>query len=173
MSKPFILDADVFIQAKNLFYRFQFAPEFWDWIAKAHRAGLVYSIKKVRSQLVATKRADPVRTWAESMPGNFYLDDVKDALVMAKYGDVIAAIQAQPQYTLEARKEFARDQNADAFLVAASARHGAVLITQEVSAPDSQSNVKIPDAAKLIGVKTKSLFDLLSQHAGPNFSFKP
>jgi hypothetical protein len=29
---PYLLDSDVFIQAKNLHYSFDFCPAFWDWI---------------------------------------------------------------------------------------------------------------------------------------------
>ena len=28
----YLLDSDVFIQAKNLHYGFDFCPAFWDWI---------------------------------------------------------------------------------------------------------------------------------------------
>jgi len=172
MAKPYLLDADVFIQAKNLYYRFEFATGFWEWIDAAHRAGIVFSIRKVRSQLVASKKGDPVRAWAEAMPETFFLDDVKDAKTMKRYGEVIVAVQSKKQYSLEAKKEFAQNDNADAFLIAAAARHGSVLVTHEVAAPDSRSNVKIPDAADLLNVSTLSLFDLLSKHAGANFKFK-
>jgi hypothetical protein len=29
----YLLDSNVFIQAKNLHYGFDFCPAFWDWIA--------------------------------------------------------------------------------------------------------------------------------------------
>ena len=29
---PYLLDANVFIQAKNLHYGFDFCPAFWDWL---------------------------------------------------------------------------------------------------------------------------------------------
>lgn len=35
----YLLDANVFIQAKNLHYGFDFCPAFWDWIDEAHAAG--------------------------------------------------------------------------------------------------------------------------------------
>lgn len=46
-NSRYLIDADVFIQAKNLHYRFEFCQAFWDWISAAHKAGLVYSIEKV------------------------------------------------------------------------------------------------------------------------------
>jgi hypothetical protein len=35
----YLLDADVFIRAKNLHYGFDFCPAFWDWIVVNHAAG--------------------------------------------------------------------------------------------------------------------------------------
>ncbi len=29
---PYLLDTNVFIQAKNLHYGFDFCPAFWDWL---------------------------------------------------------------------------------------------------------------------------------------------
>lgn len=31
----YLLDANVFIQAKNLQYGFDFCPAFWDWLERA------------------------------------------------------------------------------------------------------------------------------------------
>ncbi len=42
-----LLDANVFIQAKNLHYGFDFCPAFWDWLAEQNRAGKIMSIEKV------------------------------------------------------------------------------------------------------------------------------
>jgi hypothetical protein len=46
----YLLDADVFIQAKNLHYGFSFCPAFWDWITRENGAGKVFSIEKVRDE---------------------------------------------------------------------------------------------------------------------------
>ena len=35
----YLLDANVFIQAKNLHYGFDFCPAFWDWLVEQNRAG--------------------------------------------------------------------------------------------------------------------------------------
>ena len=33
----YLLDANVFIQAKNLHYGFDFCPAFWDWLVDRNR----------------------------------------------------------------------------------------------------------------------------------------
>ena len=37
----YLLDANVFIQAKNLHYGFDFCPAFWDWLIAENAAGKV------------------------------------------------------------------------------------------------------------------------------------
>ncbi len=36
---PYLLDSNIFIQAKNLHYGFDFCPAFWDWLTRAIEAG--------------------------------------------------------------------------------------------------------------------------------------
>ena len=49
----YLLDTNVFIEAKNRHYGFDFCPAFWDWIDHAHQAGTVFSIDKVAGELGA------------------------------------------------------------------------------------------------------------------------
>ena len=49
----YLLDADVFIRAKNLHYGFDFCPAFWDWLIQQSQGGQVYSIEKVGDELLA------------------------------------------------------------------------------------------------------------------------
>ena len=36
----YLLDSDVFIQAKNLHYGLDFCPAFWDWLIESNASGL-------------------------------------------------------------------------------------------------------------------------------------
>ena len=60
----YLLDADVFIQAKNLHYGLDFCPAFWDWLIAGNAAGLVFSIEKVGDEVEAM--ADELSAWAAS-----------------------------------------------------------------------------------------------------------
>lgn len=42
---PYLLDANVFIEAKNAYYGFDFCPGFWEWLVPKNREGLVFSIE--------------------------------------------------------------------------------------------------------------------------------
>ena len=41
----YLLDANVFMSAKNLHYGLDFCPAFWDWLIRENRAGKVFSIE--------------------------------------------------------------------------------------------------------------------------------
>ena len=41
----YLLDANVFIAAKNLHYGLDFCPAFWEWLVASHSAGFVYSVE--------------------------------------------------------------------------------------------------------------------------------
>lgn len=47
----YLLDADVFMSAKNLHYGFDFCPAFWDWLILKNQQGAVFSIEKVSDEL--------------------------------------------------------------------------------------------------------------------------
>ena len=67
----YLLDANVFIQAKNLHYGFDFCPAFWDWLVEQNRAGKVASIEKVADELHAG--ADELATWVAARGDGFFL----------------------------------------------------------------------------------------------------
>ena len=49
----YLLDANVFIQAKNLHYGLDFCPAFWQWLIDGHADGRVFSIDKVADEIAA------------------------------------------------------------------------------------------------------------------------
>jgi hypothetical protein len=52
----YLLDADVFIRAKNLHYGLDFCPAFWEWLIAQNKAGRVFSIEGLRgSEWVKTR----------------------------------------------------------------------------------------------------------------------
>ena len=173
MAKAYLIDANVFVQAKNLHYRFEFCGGFWNWLEAAHDAGLVHSVAKVRAELVAGKKGDPARTWAEKQPGSFFVEDAGDPKVMTHYATLMAWATNGNQYTAAAIGQFANDKNADAFIVAAARERGDVVVSHEKSIPTAKSRIPLPNAADAIGVKTMTIFDLLSKHAVLTFAFKP
>lgn len=173
MARPkYLIDANVFIQAKNLYYRFDFCEAFWAWLHKAHEAGLVFSIRKVRKELVSGEKTDPVRVWAESLPEDFFLDDDADKNVMQTYAQVMQWANASKHYSPQAKAEFAKLKVADPFLIAVAKRHGYEIVSQEKSNPAAKKKIYLPDAADAFDVKTIFVYDMLSKYAESTFKLK-
>jgi hypothetical protein len=174
MVKPYILDADVLIHAKNNHYQFSFCDGFWSWLLKCHDGDLVFSIKTVKAQISNGKSDDALLKWgAANLPQSFYLDDKNDLDVLKNYNEIVRLVGLEPRFTPQAISKFMEIKNADAWLVAVAKTYGGTVVTGEVSKPESKANVKLPDAAKLLDVPTMSIFRLLSKHAKGTFEFKP
>lgn len=58
----YLLDADVFIRAKNLHYGLDFCPAFWEWLIQSNADGTVFSIEKVGDEVQAL--TDELSEWA-------------------------------------------------------------------------------------------------------------
>ncbi|HIE5947110.1 TPA: DUF4411 family protein [Burkholderia cepacia] len=173
MAERYIIDSNVFIQGKNFHYQFAFCKGFWDWINAGYGSGIIFSINKVRAELLAAKKEDEARQWAEAMPADFFLEDVGDSTVMQEYSNIMTWASTDTHYQKAALQRFAEAHRADAFLLAYARAHGHILVTQELSQPDKRREVPIPDAATKIGnIKTMTIYELLSKHARPTFVFK-
>jgi hypothetical protein len=70
-SKRYMLDANVFIEAKNKYYGFSLCPGFWKALIAAHNDNRVFSIDQVLDELV--DEGDELSTWAkDSVPNTFF-----------------------------------------------------------------------------------------------------
>jgi hypothetical protein len=92
---PYLLDANVFIQAKNLHYGFDFCLAFWDWLLENNARGLVSSIEKVLDELIAVN--DDLATWTQARGTAFFLPP--DAAVLPDFGKVTAWLYTQPCFS--------------------------------------------------------------------------
>ncbi len=67
----YLLDANVFIQAKRLHYGLDFCPAFWRWLVAENAAGRVVSIDKVSDEIEAG--GDELWDWAKALGKQFFL----------------------------------------------------------------------------------------------------
>ncbi|ALG67302.1 DUF4411 family protein [Beggiatoa leptomitoformis] len=172
-TSKFLLDANVFIQAKNLHYCFDFCQVFWDWIIQAHQAGIVFSIDKVKQELENGKEDDPVRQWIDDERlSKFFLADLNDTQVVNVYREIVNWISRDTHYTELAKAEFLRADIADASLIAVAMTHNYTIVTHERSDPNAKRRVLIPDAAKEFRVECVLIYDLLSKYAAHSFQLK-
>lgn len=52
----YLVDSDVFITAKNLYYAFGLCPGFWKSVLHHHRGGRIFSVDRVRGELLVVPR---------------------------------------------------------------------------------------------------------------------
>lgn len=67
----YLLDSNIFIQAKNEYYGFDLCPGFWEWLEQQNAAGKVFSIDRVQEELVSY--ADALSQWAKKQGHVFFL----------------------------------------------------------------------------------------------------
>jgi hypothetical protein len=149
----YLLDSNVFIQAKNLHYGFDFCPAFWDWIVEENAKDVVFSIEKVHDELVAGD--DALSEWARARGGRFFLAPGESTVASLS---AVATWAGSGSYEPAAVSLFL--QIADYYLVAHAHANQFVLVTHEVPASSSK-RIKIPNACLAFDVKVMSPYDML------------
>ena len=151
----YLLDANVFIAAKNLHYGMDFCPAFWSWLIAQNEGGRVFSIEKVGDEIRAI--ADELSDWADERRDGFFLRP--DASVFPAMHRVSEWAQGQG-YDPAAVSTFL--QVADYYLVAQAVAGNHTVVTHEVPSA-SKKKIKIPDACIGLGVKCVSPYEMLRQ----------
>lgn len=159
VDRTYLMDSDVFITAKNLYYSFDICPGFWDSVIHHHREGRVFSVDRVRSELLAGHRKEDLVRWVrEEVPAGFFLTVDMDSVVSA-YTDIMMWVQRHPRYFDHAKAKFAT--GADGWLVAYARVHGSIVVTNEQRAPESRKEIKLPDVCEQFGVQPDNTFAML------------
>lgn len=151
----YLLDSNVFIEAKNRHYPFDVVPAFWDWLVRAHGAGLVFVPEKAYDEVVAV--ADELAEWFKARPKSWRV-----AATAADQPELTALsvwATSQNRFTAGAVSEFLSE--ADYYLVAQAVTLSCTVVTHETPSPDSKRIVKIPDACTALGVPYMNPFKML------------
>ena len=140
-----LLDSDVLIAAFRVHYAPAFCPGFWDCLAYHLSTGRLLIINPVRDEIDSPPGL--VR-WVDQLPQNAFAS--VDQTISSAYTRISDWVRLNPKFDQSALDNFA--SGADGWLVAYAMVHNAVVVTNEVSAPDSKSSVKIPDICERFGV---------------------
>lgn len=149
----YLLDANVFMAAKNLHYGFDFCPAFWEWLLEAHARETVFSIDKVGDEIDAGD--DDLAAWCRELPSTFFLRP--DATVLPSLA-AVSRWASTAGYEPAAVNTFL--QIADYYLVAQAHATAAVVVTHEVPS-GSMKRIKIPDACMSLAIGCVSPFEML------------
>lgn len=149
----YLLDANVFIQAKNLHYGLDFCPAFWQWLIESNKSEIVFSIEKVGDEINAG--ADQLADWAAQRDEGFFLQP--DNAILPALG-MVSQWVTQNGYDPAAVNTFL--QIADYYLIAHAVAHNFVVVTHEKAA-GSKKKIKIPDVCIGLGIKCMTPFEML------------
>ena len=150
----YLLDANVFISAKNLHYGLDFCPAFWDWLIAANRAGRVFSVERVKDELRATK--DELLQWAAQHGPEFFLPPEERA---QNAFSAVSAWALNQDYAQDAIHTFLSG-GADYYLIGQALADGHTVVTHEVRA-NTKNRIKIPNACDGLDVACISPFEML------------
>ena len=149
----YLIDSNVFIDAKNRYYGFELCPGFWDWLLSVHERGRLFSIEQVGWEI--RDGGDDLTEWtAERAPGLFAPSTPAVRTALRQVNDWAAG----QDYKAAAVRDFAG--SADCYLVAhgLAGRHS--VVTLETSSR-SRTRVKIPDVCAAFDVECIDTFEML------------
>lgn len=152
----YLLDSNVFIQAKNLHYGFDFCPAFWDFLIQEYKNDKIFSIDKVKDEIIIGD--DELADWVNNKEFNgFFLpSDTQTAMQFHSINEWIN----QQNYQPFANQEFM--QAADYYLIAQAQQRNIIIVTHEVPS-DGLKKIKIPNVCMGLNIKFITPFVMLRQ----------
>ncbi len=155
----YIVDSDVLISAKNSYYSFEICPGFWDSLIQHHQSGEVFSLDRIRQELLAGRKDDDLVHWTtNNVPASFFLS-TQDADTVEAFEEIMLWVQRHPQYFDSAKAKFATE--ADGWLAAYARVRGNTVITNEQPRPESRHRILLPDVCNHFDVKHDGTFAML------------
>ncbi len=155
-DRKFVLDANVFIEAKNRYYGFDFAPKFWTSLTRFADEDLIVSIDHVKEEIAKGK--DELAAWIENEFSSAF-NSTDDPDISRHFRKIMEWAQSNNQFSMEAKSEFARI--ADGWLVAYAKEKGFIIVTQETHKPDIARRIPIPNVCEAFGVVYIDTFEMI------------
>lgn len=149
----YLLDTNIFIEAHRTYYAPDLVPGFWTWLQEQHTLGHLASTYDVYSELKGE-----LGNWVKTQfPNQMWQQPTTSTLEYAKQ---IQTWVASPQtiYNDKALADLAK--GADLTLIAHAAAGNHIIVTRELSSPNSKKRVAIPDAAAQFRVSCISPWDM-------------
>ena len=161
---PYLLDADVFIRAKNDHYPFDYCPAFWDWLIRANATGEVFSIEHVEKDLALGN--DALSAWAAARGPAFFLRP--EPAVMAQ----APAVSAWALATFDPGPAADFVSKSDYWLVVFGSAMGYTIVTHETYDAGARKRIKIPVACQGLGVAWTTPWEMIRAQ-NPQFILAP
>lgn len=157
MSTPerYVLDANVFIQAKRKFYPFDVCPGYWSALCHHNLGDRICSVDRVRDELEIG--GDDLWDWARD---TFGVDAFHESAGSSQhFGDMANWVMSQQQFTSAAKSEFM--SVADGWLAAYAKNQGKIVVTLEEAAPEAKKKVPLVNVCNAFSVATVTPYEML------------
>ncbi|WP_417739279.1 DUF4411 family protein [Rosistilla oblonga] len=143
----YLIDSNSFIVAKNFHYAFDLCPGFWNAILRHHQSDEVYSIDRIRDELLEGN--DILVKWVRrKVPTSFFISSNQSAIV-AEYARIMEWV-AMNYSRPTAVSSFAA--KADGWIIATAKVGGFTIVCEEVFDALQQKRVPNPNVCHQFGV---------------------
>jgi hypothetical protein len=167
MSK-FLLDANVFIQAKRFYYPFDLFPGFWDWLDREMENGIFLTVEPIYKELTAGE--DELSEWIEQRKSNGCILPVDDETTQNHFKEIAFwTVNSTQQFKQTAYEEFLAV--GDSWLVAKAYATGATIVTQERLDNNCRKRILIPNACQNFGINYINTLELI-RSTGAKFGLR-
>lgn len=147
----YLLDSNVFIQAHRMHYPFDVVPSFWKKLIELSKKEIIISIDKVRKEICDKRSADELALWCQNeLDEGFFVDS---SACIDAYAEIANWAYSNTQFKPNAKDEFLATDLADPWLIAYAKKHNCIIVTHEVSQPNRQNRIKIPEPCLHFGVR--------------------
>jgi hypothetical protein len=151
----YLLDANTYIEAKNLYYGMEICPGYWQWLDIQYQNNLVNSIQPIFHEL--NSYGDELSSWVKGRESQFL--PVTDDETQELYTGIVQFV-ADGDYQPANRDQFLA--GADPWLIAKAGALGSVIVTHETLVGSESKKVKIPNICDLFGIEYLNSFELLN-----------
>lgn len=157
-ERQYVIDTNVLIEAKNRYYAFDLAPAFWEALIEKASSGILCSIDRVRDE--TNRGNDELKEWVNDRFSRWCVSTDATEIIEA-YRRIMLWAMGNTQYTDAAKAEFARLENADAWVVAYAMVTGCIVVTHEVYNAAIRKEMPIPNVCREFGVDYITTFDMM------------
>lgn len=155
---PFLLDANIFIEAHRRYYGLDLCPGFWEALRHFAIRGKLLSIDRVYREL--QDGGDALWDWAKDSPRELFVSSAAPEIVKS-YSEIMAWVQGNPQFRAEAKSKFAAE--ADGWVAAYARVHGTIVVTHERHDPNVKKRVPLGNVCHEFGLPPMDTFEMLRE----------
>lgn len=161
MSNRYLLDANAFIEPRDRYYGFDICPGYWTTLLQEHDRKRIFSIDRIRSELVPKKKGDKddLAIWIEEKAPDTFFKKTENQFVIDMFQKMVKWAYDSSQFTDAAKAEFA--SVADGWLVAYAKVNKLIVVTHEEYAPEIKKSVKIPNVCVEFDIEYVNVFEML------------